>query len=945
MPRAVLKTILRTATMAISLLLCVAPAAHGGNGGALRPRAYTDEHPLVYEDAWDLYPYVFLDDNGTPTGYNVELLRLLFDELGIPYEIRLKPTQQALDDLRNGETDLMLGMMADYHDDYTRHYGKNIIHLFTHSVAHPKNYANIVHNLYDLSTQQVIVHDGSFSHHLIERNGWGLNAQPFEDMNLAIQTVSAENSGQVLWNTMSLKWLLHKYHADNLTLSPVDIPSGEYHFMSHDSVLLARLDSAYTRLKSGERLQPLEMKWFYPENAAEHTTPAWLWYVAYLFGGLTLLMAVLIIIHHLRERRSTADSRLRINRLAMVLKICRVRIWTYDVKSQTISWYGDDARTQTVVAQKRFARRYWPAELDQLHAAVQRLINKEAETATLQMHINDPEAGDDTENHIYSVALSVLQSEEGAPTVIMGTELDTTEETGRQRKAAELTRRYRAVFSTAMVDMIYCDSEGYVANLNERAQHTFHATPDEARQRRWNAKDFFADGDILTYRHATHILTPGNAPLPDSTFSDTPGKAGHYLEGSRFYEMQVLPVFDAEQKPLGIYATGRDVTEVARTYNQAHEALKELRLAMDELGEYVNNINYVLQVGGVRIVTYSPETHVLTVFHRMHEVQYTLTQQRCIALAGEDSTAQVMRLMRAMDRRTKATLSGEIRTRLRGKDRQQVCLQVQMFPIFDDQGAITTYEGVCRDVSEMKHTEQMLQRETEKAQEVELLKSKFLHNMCYAIRTPLDTVVESAELFEKDHDPAEEPRAIETIKTHTAYLLNLVNDILFLSRLDAKMVEIKPRDCDITDAIEVFCNNGWNEGRFEGVSYEVEHTYEKLVVAIDDTNLGRIMEQLLHNAVAHTKKGRVRVRYDYLPGRLIIGIDDTGEGIPQEVLDHIFDRFNTPSGKTNSTGLGLPICQELAAQMGGHIDINSEVGKGTTVWVTLPCEAKTVVRK
>ena len=84
--------------------------------------------------------------------------------------------------------------------------------------------------------------------------------------------------------------------------------------------------------------------------------------------------------------------------------------------------------------------------------------------------------------------------------------------------------------------------------------------------------------------------------------------------------------------------------------------------------------------------------------------------------------------------------------------------------------------------------------------------------------------------------------------------------------------------------------------------------------------------------------------YGYIGGRLVLGVDDTGEGISKDVLEHIFERFNTPSGN-NSTGLGLPICKELASLMGGNIDITSEVGKGTTVWVTIPCEVESMVRK
>ena len=79
-------------------------------------KEYTEENPLVYEDAWDLWPYVFLNENGEPVGYNIDLLRMIFNELDIPYRIKLKPTQDALNDLKAGHADLMCGMDAHFHN-------------------------------------------------------------------------------------------------------------------------------------------------------------------------------------------------------------------------------------------------------------------------------------------------------------------------------------------------------------------------------------------------------------------------------------------------------------------------------------------------------------------------------------------------------------------------------------------------------------------------------------------------------------------------------------------------------------------------------------------------------------------------------------------------------------------------------------------------------------
>ena len=99
---------------------------------------YTEEHPLVYEDAWDLYPFSFLDENNEPTGFNVELIRMLMNELEIPYVIRLKGRKAVLADMKTGQADLTMGMYADFHNEYGR-YGKSVVQLFTHSVVSPKD--------------------------------------------------------------------------------------------------------------------------------------------------------------------------------------------------------------------------------------------------------------------------------------------------------------------------------------------------------------------------------------------------------------------------------------------------------------------------------------------------------------------------------------------------------------------------------------------------------------------------------------------------------------------------------------------------------------------------------------------------------------------------------------------------------------------------------------
>ena len=126
------------------------------------------------------------------------------------------------------------------------------------------------------------------------------------------------------------------------------------------------------------------------------------------------------------------------------------------------------------------------------------------------------------------------------------------------------------------------------------------------------------------------------------------------------------------------------------------------------------------------------------------------------------------------------------------------------------------------------------------------------------------------------------------------------------------------------------------------MQYIVENPYEQLVVEADAMNINVILDQIITNACQHTHQGSVHARIDYIGDRLVIAVEDTGEGIEEELLPTIFERFST--GANSGSGLGLSICYELIQQMGGTINIKSERGKGTTVWFSIPCKATEVVR-
>ena len=247
---------------------------------------YNQNKPLIYEDAWDLWPYVFLNTNGEPDGYNIDLLKLIFKELDIPYIIKLKPTLEAQSDLKNKQSDLMLRMDADFARSNSS-YGQSIVQLFTHSIVVPKSKSINIRDVNDLNNHRVIVHEGSFSHHYLLDHKINVQIEAYDDMRDAILKVSTENDGIILWNTMSLKWLMQKYQTEHLQLIPIDLPYGEYKFFSNDHHLLAQMDSVYNLLRANDRLTPIQNKWFYPERR-DSGIPAWIWQVIYLLAVVAL---------------------------------------------------------------------------------------------------------------------------------------------------------------------------------------------------------------------------------------------------------------------------------------------------------------------------------------------------------------------------------------------------------------------------------------------------------------------------------------------------------------------------------------------------------------------------------------------------------------------------------------------------------------------------------
>ena len=891
-------------------------------------KVFNEEHPLVYEDAWDLWPYVFLNENGEPDGYNIDMLKMIFKELDIPYVIKLKPTLEAQSDLKNHKSDLMLRMDANFTRENSN-FGRSIVQLFTHSIVTPKSQPVNIHRGEDLIHYPIIVHGGSFSHHYLEDHEWAKEIIPYDDMKEAIVKVSVENEGVILWNTMSLKWLIHKYQTENLQLSPIEFPYGEYKFFANDTHLLAQMDSVYNTLRANDRLTPIQNKWFYPERI-ETGIPAWIWNIIYALAALAVGFLVYYIIYKVREKKMTKEIRKNNDRLSLIIETSGVTFWTLDVEKQVFTIMDQHGMPKKNYTSLGFSRLYHPTDFKILTEALRQIILGEKETLTLMLKAKPNEEA--TEMRVYASTLSVLRRDKrNKPSTIICSENDITEDRARQEKIIDNMMRYQAIFNSTMVDMVIYDKDGYITDMNFKALEAIHVTTEELRAMKIHVKDVLGV-DKVSFKDNDRIY------LTQIYQKDDPRPLNKFLKRDKlYYELQLTPIYNDHGELIGIYGNGRDVTEKALSFQQIQKNVHELEKINNEVTQYVQNIDYVLSVGGISMVRYNLENHVITVYSEIGHQKYVLTQTRAMMLVAEESKKQAQRILNKMDSKQAGSTQAEIKTIIhqRGNDGEPLYLQFNFLPITEN-GEIKEYFGMCRDVSDLKAVEQRLAQETLRAQEVETIKNAFLHNMSHEIRTPLSSVVGFAELFQNEHAEADEELFIREIKSSSESLLKLINDILFLSRLDAGMITINPKPVDLAGSGEERCEHVWGSIKKPGVNYIVRSMYKKLVVEIDDSNLSIVMDKIITNAVQFTTSGYVQVSCDYIGDQLYTTVEDTGCGIPEADIEHIFDRFMT--GGNTGGGLGLSICRELMEHMGGTIKLRSTVGKGTTVWVTLPCK-------
>lgn len=424
--------------------------------------------------------------------------------------------------------------------------------------------------------------------------------------------------------------------------------------------------------------------------------------------------------------------------------------------------------------------------------------------------------------------------------------------------------------------------------------------------------------DIKLVREEFEALANGTKCATAVSFRIREGKDLDY----GYAETKMVRVEATKELPCRIVGTLKNVTEDI--------------LIRNKLEEYRLNSEFIIKTNGIILIQYSIESQTFT---RLSDDQskksmcYTLEQYFAMVYPEDFSIA--IQFVAELNKAEKKKIDTEFRVISDNGIYNWYIISAVAYK-YNDQGKIISYMGLRRDNSKWKVINNDLILLREKAEESNRLKSAFLANMSHEIRTPLNAIVGFSELIIDMDDKEEKAKFIEIVKTNNELLLQLVNDVLDLSRIEAGYINFSFDTFDFAEYFQEMAMSLKIKAPQEVVLNYINRCTD-LNICSDRNRISQVITNFVTNAFKFTNRGSVTLDYVLEDGGIKVSVTDTGIGIASENVSRIFDRFVKVNDFAQGTGLGLSICKVIIEALQGKIGVESQPGIGSIFWFWIPC--------
>ena len=485
------------------------------------------------------------------------------------------------------------------------------------------------------------------------------------------------------------------------------------------------------------------------------------------------------------------------------------------------------------------------------------------------------------------------------------------------------------IFKYLPIGIELYDMDGVLVDLNDKELEMFHI---EKKEDVLGINIF--DNPIFPKEMKERLKKNEDA---DFTFRYDFSKVGSYYQntqkqGTIDLMTKVTTLYNSEHQPINYLLINADKTETTVAYNKIQEFEEFFELVGDYAKVGYAHFNILsghgyAQKSWYRNVGEAYETPLSDIFGTYRHFH-------------PDDRALLIRFLDDARKGLTTKLSKEMRV-LR-EDGTYTWTHVNLLvKKYAPQDRIIEIISINYDITELKRTEEMLVKARDKAEASDRLKSAFLANMSHEIRTPLNAIVGFSSLLTSTENAAEKELYNSLIGHNNKLLLNLINDVIDLSKIESGYLELRPDWVNLTELLDESVAEYVHQVP-SGVELLTNYPAHDSLVELDKLRIKQILSNFLSNALKNTTTGHVEVFYEVDHQSVRIGVKDTGRGIPQNMLEKIFERFEKLDSFAQGAGLGLPICKLIVEKMNGRILVDSQLGIGTTFIIELPCRSMLV---
>ena len=523
------------------------------------------------------------------------------------------------------------------------------------------------------------------------------------------------------------------------------------------------------------------------------------------------------------------------------------------------------------------------------------------------------------------------ETDEGGNEIIYGiSEVQDGPDMASAYQALQYSERLLSnIFKYLPIGIELYDMDGVLVDLNDKELEMFHI---EKKEDVLGINIF--DNPIFPKEMKERLKKNEDA---DFTFRYDFSKVGSYYQntqkqGTIDLMTKVTTLYNSEHQPINYLLINADKTETTVAYNKIQEFEEFFELVGDYAKVGYAHFNILSGHGYAQKSWYrnvgeadeAPLSDIFGTYRHFHPDDRTLLI-RFLDDARKGLTTKLSKEMRVL--REDGTYTWT-----------HVNLLVKKYA---PQDRIIEIISINYDITELKRTEEMLVKARDKAEASDRLKSAFLANMSHEIRTPLNAIVGFSSLLTSTESAAEKELYNSLIGHNNKLLLNLINDVIDLSKIESGYLELRPDWVNLTELLDESVAEYAHQVP-SGVELLTNYPAHDSLVELDKLRIKQILSNFLSNALKNTTTGHVEVFYEVDHQSVRIGVKDTGRGIPQNMLEKIFERFEKLDSFAQGAGLGLSICKLIVEKMNGRVLVDSQLGIGTTFVIELPCRSMLV---